>query len=119
MVGCKIGAIRLHDVAAFILAKLVRSLLVDATVDPLRLFSGAGAETAYQRSDILLRDPRGFGRQVIVDVAVAAVDGQFRASDEATGRPLNVRHEQKIAECHRVADAPACDIWTQSHISYP
>ena len=66
MVWCKIGAkvIRLHDEVVFILAKLIRSLRVDAIVEPLRIFSGTGAEAA----DILIRDTRGFGRQVILDV---------------------------------------------------
>ena len=56
--------IRLHDEVVFILAKLIRSLRVDAIVEPLRIFSGTGAEAA----DILIRDTRGFGRQVILDV---------------------------------------------------
>ena len=64
MVGCKIGAnaIRLHDEVVFILAKLFRSLRVDAIVEPLRIFSDAAPEVANQRPDILLRNPRGFGR---------------------------------------------------------
>ena len=37
-------------------------------------------------------------------VAVTAVNGQFRASDEATDCPLNARYEQKMAKRHRVAD---------------
>ena len=32
---------------------------------------------------IFLRNPRGVGRQVIIDVAVTGGDGQSRASDEA------------------------------------
>ncbi len=76
MVGCKIGAnaSRLHDEVVFILAKLFRSLRVDAIVESLRIFSVAKPEAANQRPDILLRNPRGFGRQVILDVAVTAVD---------------------------------------------
>ena len=38
------------------------------------------------------------GRQAILDVAVKSVDGQSRASDEASDRPLQVRHEQKISK---------------------
>ena len=81
MVGCKIkigaNAIRLHDEVVCILAKLFRSLRVDAIVEPLRIFSDASPASANQRPDILLRNPRGFGRQVILDVAVTAVDGQY------------------------------------------
>ena len=55
------NAIRLHDEVVFILAKLFRSLRVDAIVEPLRIFS----EASNQRPDILLRNPRGgFGRKV-------------------------------------------------------
>ena len=51
----------------------------------------AVAENACsQRPDIFLRNPRGLGRQVIIDVAVAGVDGQSRATDEAVERPLQV-----------------------------
>lgn len=94
MVWCKIGAkvIRLHDEVVFILAKLIRSLRVDAIVEPLRIFSGAGAEAA----DILIRDTRGFGRQVILDVEVTAVDDQSRTSDDVANRPLNTRYDQKM-----------------------
>ena len=55
-------------------------------------------------TDILLRNPRGFGRQVILDVAVTAVDGQSRTSDDVADRPLNVRYDQKMAKYHRLAD---------------
>jgi len=58
------------------------SLRADAIVEPLRLFSCVGAEAANPRPDILLGNPRGFGRQAILDVdvnvtAVTAVDTQI------------------------------------------
>ena len=49
-------------------------------------------------------DLKGFGRQVILDVAVTAVDGQSRTSDEATKRPLQVRYDQKMAKYGHVAE---------------
>ena len=106
MVGCKIGAnaIRLHDEVVCILAKLFRSLRVDAIVELLRIFSDATPASANQRPDIPLRNPRGFGRQVILDVAVTAIDGQSRTSDDVADRPLNVRYDQKMAKYHRLAD---------------
>ena len=70
----------------------------------LTLFSDAAPENANQCLDILLRNPRGFGRQVILDVAVTAVDGQSRTSDDVADRPLNVRHDQMMAKYHRLAD---------------
>ena len=47
---------------------------------------------------------KGFGRQIILDVAVTGVDGQSRASDDAADRPLNARYEQKMTKYHRLAD---------------
>ena len=63
-------------------AKLFRTLRVDAIVEPMRLFTDATEDP-----DIFLRNPRGLGRQVITDVAVTGVDGQSRTSDEAADRP--------------------------------
>ena len=50
MMGCKIGtnAIRLHDEVVFLLARLFRTSRVDAIVEPLRLFTGAGANIGFQ-----------------------------------------------------------------------
>jgi len=79
-------------------------LCVDAIVEPLRLFAGDGADCSNQRPIILLGNPRGFGRLVILDVAVTGIDIQSRTSDDAPDRPLNVRCEQKITEYHRVVD---------------
>ena len=63
MVGCKVGAntntIRLHDEVVLLLAKL----RLDAIVEPIRLFAEASGDRNSQRPVILLRNPRGFGRQ--------------------------------------------------------
>tara|TARA_A100001015_G_C15036696_1_gene736753 strand:+ start:2237 stop:2740 length:504 start_codon:yes stop_codon:yes gene_type:complete len=64
----------------------------------------AAEDASDQRPDIFLRNPRGLGRQVIIDVAVTGVDGQSRASDEATERPLQIRYDQKMAKYGRVAE---------------
>ena len=72
VVGCKVGAnsIRLHDEVALLLAKLFRRLRLDAIVESIRLFAEAPGDRNSQRPDVLLRSPRGFGRQIILDVAV-------------------------------------------------
>ena len=77
LTGCKIGAnaIRLHDEVVTIVAKLFRTLRVDAIVEPTRLFANAAEDASNQRPDIFLRNPRGLGRQIIIDVAVTGVDG--------------------------------------------
>ena len=55
----------MKKLCACVLAKVFRSLRVDAIVEPLRIFSDAAPENASQRPDILLRNPRGgFGRKV-------------------------------------------------------
>ena len=84
MVGCKIGAdaIRLDDEVVAMVAKLFRTLRLDAIVEPMRLFTDAAEDPGNQRPDVFLRGPRGLGRQIIIDVAVTGVDGQSRASDE-------------------------------------
>ena len=86
------------------IAKLFRTLRLDAIVEPMRLFNDVDENACNQRPDIYLRNPRGLGRQVIIDVAVTGVDGQSRASDEAVERPLQVRYDQKMAKYGRVAE---------------
>ena len=41
---------------------------------------------------------------MIVDVAETGVDGQSRASDEATERRLQIRYDQKMAKYGRVVE---------------
>ena len=41
---------------------------------------------------------------MILDVAVTVIDGQSRTSDDVADRPFNVRHDQKMAKYHRLAD---------------
>ena len=48
----------------------------------------------------LVVNPRGFGWHVALDVAVTAVDGQSRKSDDAADRPLNARYDQRMAKYH-------------------
>jgi len=53
-------SIRLHDeVVVAVVAKLFRSLSVDAIVEPMRLFAEAVEDRNNQRPDIFLRNPRG------------------------------------------------------------
>ena len=105
LVGCKIGAnaIRLHDEMVTMVANLFRTIRVDAIVEPIRLFNNTTEDDSNQRPDILLRNPRGFGRQVILDIAVTGIDGQSRTNDEAADRPLQVRYDQKMTKYGRVA----------------
>jgi len=106
LVGCEIGAnaIRLHGEVVSLVAKPFGSLRVDAIVEPMHLFADAAEDASNQRPDAFLRNPRGLGRQAIIDVAVTGVDGQSRTSDEAAERPMQVRYDQKMAKYGRVAE---------------
>ena len=55
-VGCKIGAnaIRLHDEVVAMVAKLFRTLRLDAIVEPTRLFNNADEDASNQRSDVFI-----------------------------------------------------------------
>ena len=90
MLGCKIGAnaIRLHDEVVAVVAKLFRSLRLDVVVEPMGLFVDLHEEDSNQRPDIFIRNPRGFGRQVVIDVAVTGVDSQ----SEQVMRRLSARY---------------------------
>ena len=70
----------------------------------MRLFADAAEDACNQRPDIFLRNPRGLGRQVIIDVAATRVDGQSRTSDKAVERPLQARYDLKMAKYGRVAE---------------
>ena len=63
-------------------------------MEPIRLFAEASRNGNNQRSDILLR---GFGRQIILDVAVTGLDGQSRPTEDLPNRHLQVRYDQKMA----------------------
>ena len=69
MVGCKVGAnaIRLHDEVVFTLANLFRSIGIEPMVEPVRLFDADPDLDDRRRPDILIRNPRGFDRQVTLD----------------------------------------------------
>ena len=104
--GCKIGAnaIRLHDQVVVLIARLFRSLRLEAIVEPIRLFEEASPNSENQRPDILIRRPRGFGRPIILDVAITGIDGQSRPTEESPDRHLQVRYDQKIAKYGNIAN---------------
>ena len=54
LVGCEIGAnaICLHDEVIMMVAKLFRTLHVDAVVEPMRLFADAAEDACNQRQDV-------------------------------------------------------------------
>ena len=76
---------------------------MEAIVEPMRLFAELSGDRNNQRPDILLGNPRDFGRQIILDVALTGVNGQSRTSDDLPDRPLQVRYDQKIVKYGRIA----------------
>ena len=65
----------LHDEVVAVIAKLFRTLRIDAIVEPMRLFADAAEDVRNRRPDVFLRNPKSLGRQVIIDVAATGVDG--------------------------------------------
>ena len=63
---------------------------LDAIVEPTRLFDHNPGDVSNQHPDIFIRNPRGLGKQVIIDVALTGIDGQSRTSDEALGLGLGL-----------------------------
>ena len=68
------------------------------------MFAEASPNSENQRPDILIRHPRGFGRPIILDVAITGIDGQSRPTEESPDRHLQVRYDQKIAKYGHLAD---------------
>ena len=75
-------------------------MLKQSWSEPTRLFIDVAEGVGNQRP--------GFGRQIIIDVAVTGIDGQStRTSDEAAERPLQARYDQKMAERNNLRLIPA------------
>ena len=74
-VGCKVdnNEIILHDTVVHTLVWLFRGTSgLSVSLEPLRLFSEVNPDD-NRWANILLRNPHGGGRQVIIDVAVSGV----------------------------------------------
>ena len=48
-----------------------------------------------RRPEILIRNPYGSGKQLIIDVAVTGIDGTTRTNDDKPDQPLDERKKQK------------------------
>ena len=94
----------MHDEVVALVARLLRSLRLDAVVEPTRLFDHNPGDVGDQRPDVFIRSPRNSGKRIIIDVALTGVDSQSRISDEAVERPLQVRYDQKMAKYGHVAE---------------
>ena len=61
------NAIRLHDNVVHILVMLLRLLSLSVALEPLYLFFNLDPDD-NRRPDILIRNPHGGGKQIILDV---------------------------------------------------
>ena len=104
--GCKKGgnAIRLHDNVVHTVVTLFRSLGLSVALEPMHMFSDLEPDD-NRRPDILIRNPYGGGRQIIVDVAVTGFDGSTRTNNNKPDQPIISREKQKISKYGTVAEA--------------
>jgi len=58
-----------------------------------------------RRPDILIRNPYGGGRQIIIDVAVTGIDGSTRTNNNKPDQVVIARRKQKIRKYGPIADA--------------
>ena len=58
-----------------------------------------------RRPDILIRNPYGGGRQIIIDVAVTGIDGSTRTNNNKPDQVVIARRKQKIRNYGPIADA--------------
>ena len=111
LTSCKVGrgAIRLHNYVAQVLILFLRALGLSVAYEPTNIFAEVrrldGQGLDHRRPDILVHNPYGGGRQVIIEVALTATSGQTRTSHYDTNRPLRVRYDQKIQKYANAAQA--------------
>ena len=105
-VGCEVdgNAIIIHDTLVHTSVQLFRSALgLSVALEPPRLFSEVNPND-NRRPDILLCNPHGDGKQVIIDVALTGVDGSSRRNNDNPMQPLITTFAQKIEKRHLAAD---------------
>ena len=93
---CSVKCYILHSLLArslintrHILVTLLRLLGLSVTLEPLNLFSNLDPDD-NRRSDILIRNPHGGGKQIILDVAVTGIDGTTRTNEPMMIYPINL-----------------------------
>ena len=114
LTSCKVGggAIRLHNYVAQVLVLFLRGLGLLVSYEPTNMFADLrpldGQGIDYRRPDILVHNPYGGGRKVIIEVAATTTNGLTRTSHHDTNRPLNVRRDQKFQKYANAAQALGC-----------
>ena len=54
--------------------------------------------------DILIRNPYGGGKQIILDVSVTGIKGTTRTNDDKPNQPMDTRFNQKTHKYGQAAD---------------
>ena len=62
-----------------------------------------------RRPDILIRNPYGGGKQIIIDVALTGIDGTTRTNDDKPDQPIVARRKQKTRKYRPTAIANGLD----------
>ena len=103
--GCKKegNAIRLHDNVVHTLVALFRSLGLSVALEPMHMFSDLQSDD-NRRPDILIRNPYGGGRQIIIDAAVVGFNGSTRTNNNKPEQVVIAREKQKIRKYGTVAE---------------
>ena len=93
--GCKkdANAIRLHDNVVHTLVILFRSLGLSVALEPMHIFCNHEPDD-NRRPVILIHNPYGGGKQMIIDVAVTGIDGTTRTNDDKPNQPIIARRKQ-------------------------
>ena len=102
--GCKkdANAIRLHDNVVHTIVILLCSIGLSVALEPMHAFSDSEPDD-NRRPDILIRNPYGGGRQIIIDVAVTGIDGITRTNDDKPSQPIIARRKQEKQKYGRTA----------------
>ena len=66
---------------------LLRLLGLSVALEPMNIFQNHEPDD-NRRPDILIRNPYGGGKQIIIDVAVTDIDGTTRRNDDKPNQPL-------------------------------
>jgi hypothetical protein len=67
-----------------------------------------------RRPDILIRNPYGSSRQIIIDVAVTVIDSTTRTNDDKPDQPVVARRKQKTRKYRPTAIANGLDFHAPS-----
>ena len=62
-----------------------------------------------RRPDILIRNPYGGGKQIIIDVALTGIDGTNQTNDDKADQPVVARRKQKTRKYRPIAKLNGLD----------